>query len=116
MKMKSILTIIFLSAFCLPVFAESQLEGTFTFAGPVNSKGSLTKGKSHIHFKITGDSAKAMYESFEEEPYKDECVGLMFKGKANVGCYEIAAGKTYICGFSVNLNKNRTEAGQVGAC
>ena len=114
--MKSLLTILFLALFSIPVFAESQLEGTFTFAGPVNSKGSLTSGNSHLHFKITGDSAKAMYESFEGEPYKDECVGLMFKGKANVGCYEIAAEKTYICGFSINLNKNRTEASQVGAC
>lgn len=114
--MKRYLIMLFLISLSIPGYAQNQLEGSFVFAGPVESNGSLSKGNSHIHFKIVGDSAKTMYESFEGEASEDACTGYKFKGKANVGCYEVSPNKTYICGFSINLNKNRTEASQVGAC
>jgi len=114
--MQRYLLILFLTASTIPVQAQTKLDGSFVFAGPVESNGSLSEGISHIHFKITGDSAKAMYESFAGSPSEDACTGYKYKGKANVNCYEVSPNRKYICGFSINLNKNRTEASQVGAC
>ena len=114
--MKRYLYLFIFAAVSFPGYAQNQLSGSFVFAGSVETNGNLSTGNSHIHFKITGDSAKAMYDSFEGKANEDACTGYRFKGKANIACYEILPNNKYICGFSINLNKNRTEASQVGAC
>ena len=114
--MKKCLVVVALLIFCIPSYAENSLEGAFVFAGPVEANGSLSTGKSHIHFEITGDAARVMYASFDGEGIEDGCTGYKHKGKANVSCYEVVPSVKYICGFSINLNKSSTEASQVGAC
>lgn len=114
--MKNLPVLLIMVIFAAPSYAEIPLQGTFTVAGPVDSSGELYKGNSHVHFKIVEESAKLLFDSLEGAATDDLCTGLKMKSKANLYCYEIEHEKKYECGFSINLDKNRTEASQVGAC
>jgi hypothetical protein len=95
--------------------AEVPLEGNLDIGGPVTNKGPPSPGKSHIYLNLNSDAAKALYNALDGVPTHDECTGHMFKGKGNVGCYEIIKGANYYCSFSINIDKGTIEAG-MGGC
>ena len=113
--MNKILAFIIFTLVSTHVYAGVTLEGDYQLAGPLTHKGATTPGKSHLYINLTGDAAKQLYEKLDGVPAKDECTGYMAKGKGNVGCYETEPGKNYFCGFSVNLEHEKVEAG-LGGC
>lgn len=114
--MKYFSVFVLLVMFSNLVDADGSLEGNYKIGGQMSMKGEVLQGNSHLYFTITGKSAKELYLSIETEMYESACTGYKVKGKNNFSCYEVEAGKIYACGFSINLDKNMIEAGNVGAC
>ncbi len=93
----------------------AKLEGQYQLGGPLDYKGSPTQGRSHLYFSLTDQAAKGLYESLSGDPSEDSCTGYNFKGRGNVGCYEIEPNEKYFCSFSINLELGAVEAG-LGGC
>lgn len=95
--------------------AKIPLEGNLIIGGPVSIKGLPPPGESHIYINLNKGAAKKHYEALDSVPAYDECTGYMFKGKGNIGYYEVNKGENYYCSFSINTDKSTVEAG-MGGC
>lgn len=104
-------------ALCLanPVFAVA-LEGTLEIDGPLDTSGSPVSGVERAYVSITGAAAARLYGALKIGEQHDACSGQSVKSVGNVSCYEIDPGKTYVCGYGIDLASGAVVAGAVGGC
>ena len=100
-----------------PVLANAgetyvPFKGEYRVAGPL-AFGDIEEGTTHFYLHLTGDSAKALFQSIDVKAIDDECAGYGTKIKyiGEKQCSESANKNKYECYFSINLIDQKIERG-----
>jgi len=91
--------------------AESiPLAGQLEMGGDVDRHGRPASGDSRFHFSISGEAAKAMYNTLSGPATKDDCSGFIRKSEGKLNCYAKTIQQQYSCTFAINIKQSELEA------
>ena len=83
------------------------LSGELTIGAAVDDRGIPASGKSHYHFRVSGDAAKAMFKSMPGNAVVNDCTGFLHKQAGQLNCYAKTIEQHFECNFAINIENNK---------
>lgn len=116
MKFKNYILLILSSFIFMFTVANANtykyINAEFMLAGKI-AYGDLEEGNSHLYIKIKGSDAMMLFNAMNVKAVKSECIGLKEKTFGNISCYSADIEKDSYCIFSVDIEKNKIELGEI---
>ena len=83
----------------------SKINGKYKIGGPF-AFGDVEPGKSHIHIKLKGKTARGVYHAMDAEEKDNECEKGKVKSVGDMVCMQFSK-KDYECTFAIKINSQK---------